>query len=156
MKRLPGLGLILVATLLAGCATLSEQWHERVEAPPAKERDFPGDTRMVYFAAQTALKRLGFVLARSSLGDGVVIGHSAIQPGDPTRSARQLQMRVTLADVDGRSVAVGLLLIEHTEGGIRGGAVQSRVREHGLYESYFEALQQVINEQLAERARPRD
>jgi len=155
MKRLGWMGLILAATLLAGCSTLSEQWHERVDAPPAQERDFPGDTRLVYFAAQTALKRLGFVLTRSSLGDGVVVGHSAIQPGDPTRSARQWQMRVSLADIDGRSVAVGLLLTEQQEGGVLGGAMQSRVREHGLYESYFEALQQVINEQMAERSRPK-
>lgn len=137
---------------LAGCESISQEWRERVDATPVKTREFPGEYRAVYVAAQEAMRRIEFVVSRASIDDGVVAGYSRIQPGDPTRSARQWQLRATLEEQANGMIGIGLLMTELTEGGI-GGAQERRAREHGLYDSYFDAVQQVLNENLA-AARP--
>lgn len=146
---------VIVGLTLAGCESVSQQWRERIDAKPVLTREFPGEYRAVYDAAQGAMKRIDFVLSRSSIDDGIVVGHSRIQPGDPTRSARQWQLAVTLEEKQNGMVEVGLVISEQVEGGI-GGAQERRAREHGLYESYFTALQQVINENLAAGTAPRN
>lgn len=147
--------VLLVAVVLAGCANVSRHWRERIDAAPAKTREFPGEFRAVYAAAQEAMRRIEFVVARTSMDDGIVAGYSRIQPGDPTRGARQWQLRAKLAEKPDGMIEIGLLMSELTEGGI-GGAQEGRVREHGLYDSYFDAVQQVLNENLAAARAARD
>ena len=148
MKARSFAAMLFSVLVLAGCENVSQQWRERVDATPAKTREFPGEFRAVYVAARDAMKRIEFVVSRSSMDDGVVEGYSRIQPGDPTRSARQWQLRATLDENANGMIEIGLLMTELTEGGI-GGAQERRAREHGLYDSYFDAVQQVLNENLA-------
>ncbi|HYC73164.1 MAG TPA: hypothetical protein VEB66_18275 [Opitutaceae bacterium] len=149
MKGLAQAGLILVAALLVvGCGSVSKHWRERIDSSPVRSQDFAGEYRAVYRAAQEAMKRIEFVVSRASLDDGVVAGHSRIQPGDPTRSARQWQLSVQLEEKPSGLVSAGLVLSEQVEGGV-GGAQEKRVREHSLYETYLTAVQQVLNENLA-------
>lgn len=155
MKLLTSFGLAAFTLLLTGCESVSQQWRERVDATPVKSREFPGEYRAVYTAAQEAMRRIEFVVARASLDDGIVAGHSRIQPGDPTRGARQWQLTATLEEMPNGLVAVGLIMSEQVEGGI-GGAQEKRAREHGLYDSYLDAVQQVLNENLAAAAAPRN
>lgn len=139
---------VLFSLFLAGCESVSQQWRERVDAAPVKSREFPGEYRAVYTAAQEAMRRIEFVVSRASLDDGVVTGYSRIQPGDPTRSARQWQLTATLDELPNGMIGMGLVMSEQVEGGI-GGAQEKRAREHGLYDSYLDAVQQVLNENLA-------
>jgi hypothetical protein len=144
MRTLPRALLALVGlALAAGCESVSREWRDRREGAPMKVHEVDGERRTVYHAAQAAVRRIGFVLQRSSISEGLVVGQSAIQPGDPTRSARQYRLEVRLVEIDANRVEVGLLLIEQAEGGVLRGA-EKRLREHGLYESYFEALQAVL------------
>lgn len=150
-----GLAWLLVSSLfLVGCESAKQQWRERVDATPVLSREFAGDYRAIYRAAQDAMKRIEFVVSRASLDDGVVAGHSRIQPGDPTRGARQLHLTVELDEKPSGMVGVSVVLAEQLEGGI-GGAQERRVREHSLYESYLTMLQQVLNENLATEGTPR-
>lgn len=143
--------LAVAVLALAGCGAVSEavsqKMHDKFDRTPAKSRDFDGEFRSVYYAAQLAMKRIGYTLERSSIGEGIVVGQSAIQPGDPTRSARQLRLTVTLQDLGPQAVGVGLLMTEQFEGGMMGAAGEAPLREHGLYDSYFVALQAVMEEQ---------
>lgn len=152
--RIAALAVAIFA--LAGCGAVSEavseKMHAKFDKSPAKTRDFSADFRSVYYAAQLAMRRIGYTLERSSIGDGVVVGQSAIQPGDPTRSARQLRLTVTLTDVGPGKVEVGLLMTEQFEGGMMGAAGEAPLREHGLYDSYFAALQAVLTEKAANPA----
>ncbi len=136
----------MLALLLGGCAEVSQRVRERFDDSPVKIRRYAGDLREVHTAAQAAMKRIGYVITQTSLGDGLVVGRSAIQPGDPTRGARQFQLTVRLSETGAGQVEAGLVLAEQHEDGMLGGAQAVTVREHSLYTTYFEALDRVLQE----------
>lgn len=139
---------VLLVSLFAGCESAKQQWRERVDATPVRVGEFAGEYRSVYRAAQEAMRRIEFVVGRASLDEGIISGHSRIQPGDPTRGARQLRLTATLTERNSGMIDVALVMSEQVEGGI-GGAQERRVRDHSLYETYLTAVQQVLNENLA-------
>lgn len=144
MSRIFSLPLTLTALGLAGCASVAQQVQAKFDPTPARTREFRADYRTVVSAAQQAMKAIGYKVDRASVGDGIVVGHSPIQPGDPTRGARQLHLTAVVKDIGPLQVDVELLMTEQVEGGRIGVMGERPLREHGLYDSYYAALQKVI------------
>lgn len=120
--------------------------HDKFDRSPARSRVFEAARRDIYDAALQAMKRIEFAVTRTSLGDGVIVGHSRIQPGDPTRSARQLELTVRLSEIDDTHTDVGLLLTEQQEDGVLGGAQGRPLRAHSLYETFLAAIDTALKE----------
>ncbi len=137
--------------LLGGCAEVSQRVMGRFDTSPVKLRRYAGEMSAVHQAAQAAMRNIGYVLTETSLREGLVRGRSAVQPGDPTRGARQFELTVRLTELPDGQVEAGLVLAEQREDGLPGGAQRLVVREHSLYTTYFERLDRVLQEPPAGR-----
>ena len=140
------------AFLVAGCESMSTRMHERFTPVPPHTRDFAAAPKVVYEAAQQALKNVGLQLGRKSLAHGSIDGYAAIRTGDSTRDARQTTIQIRLIETDAGETRVELLVSDQTEGDFPGGVTKRDLREHSLYELYYTALQQVLVERGALKA----
>jgi len=143
------LGAICALFLLAGCESVSSRVQERFTPVAPHSRVFPAERKVVYEAAQQAMKNVGLLLGHKSLVQGLVEGYAPIRPGDSMHDARQTTIQVHLIETDALETQVDLLVSEHTEGNFPGGVSEQPLREHSLYEMYFAALQQVLAEKAA-------
>lgn len=139
--------LILSGVLLAGCESMTERVQERFAAVAPKTREFAGEQRTVYYAAQLAFKRLDFVLTRSSLGSAHIEAGSRIHTSEAFGDSRQLLAQVHLSTVAPGRTEVAITLLEQVENASLGGPSQQAVREHAFFETYFATLQAVLQEQ---------
>jgi hypothetical protein len=141
------------AVLLTGCESMSSRMQERFTPVPPHTRVFAAGRKVVYEAAQQAVKNVGLQLGRKSFAEGRIEGYAAIRSGDNnTRDARQTTIDIRLFETDALETRVELLVNEQTEGDFPGGVSKQGVREHSLYELYFTALQQVLAEKGAVKA----
>jgi hypothetical protein len=143
------LGAICALVLLAGCESVSSRVQERFTPVVPHSRVFPAERKVVYEAAQQAMKNVGLLLGHKSLTQGLVEGYTPIRPGDGTRDARQTTIQIRLIETDALDTQVDVIVSEHTEGSFPGGISEQPLREHSLYEMYFAALQQVLVEKAA-------
>jgi hypothetical protein len=143
-----------LAAFLAGCesTSFSDRLRERFSAVPPKTLVVAGESRDVYFAVQTTFKRLDYVLTRSNVSDLRVEAASRINTSTVFRDSRQIVASVELAVVGPNQVEVSLRLLEAMEAPGVGGPSELPLREHGFYETYFAALEQVLREQAANAA----
>lgn len=136
--------LLLLPTLLffTGCESVSSGMRDRFADFPGKTAVVPGAKRDVYYQTQLTLKQLGFQLSRSAEAQGVIEAFSPIQPGDATRTARQITVEVRLNDFGPKETEATIRLWETLEGGLAIGASGSRqpLRDHGLYGSILTRL----------------
>ncbi|MBI2517895.1 MAG: hypothetical protein HYV95_13405 [Opitutae bacterium] len=144
--------LVLSGLLLAGCESMTERVQERFAAVAPKVRDFDGEQRTVYYAAQLAFKRLDFVLTSSSLGSAHIEAGSRIHTSEAFGDSRQLVAQVHLSEVAPGRTEVALTLQEQVENASLGGPSQQPLREHAFFETYFATLEAVLLEQSAELA----
>jgi hypothetical protein len=142
-----GLGVILAG--LSGCETFSDGLSGSFTNVPPQTRRFEVEQKQVFYAAQLALKRMDFVLTRTALAQGVVEGRSNLRDTGVFGASRQYSARIQLTGVPGESTEVAILLHEQSEADIKGTATNRALREHGLYESFFEHLVRVLQEQAA-------
>ncbi|MBS0662494.1 MAG: lipoprotein [Verrucomicrobia bacterium] len=147
MKRL--ILLLGAVLLLTGCDSLESlpTPSERYGKVEPKVRTFESDYRTTYFAAQLALKRMDWVLTKSALAQGIVNGRSAVHSENAfSGQNRQYTIEVRLNEVDDRHTEVSVLLHEQIEGDFQAGATDRTLREHGLYDSFYASLDQVLRE----------
>lgn len=149
MKTCLSLLLPLCIALLAGCESVGERVRDRFADVPPQTVTVEGDTRAVYYAVQTAFKRLDFNLTRSSIGEQRVEAASRINTSRAFADSRQLIAQVALASVGPAQTEVSLRLTEQVEAEGLGGPSERPLRQHGFYETYFAVLQQVLSEQKA-------
>lgn len=145
--------LLSGALLSAGCESMSTRMAERFSKVPPHTRVYAADQRTVYFAAQLAVKNAGLLLGRTSIAEWVVNGYAPIRTGNATRDARQTTIEIRLFETEALETRVEVLVWDHTEGSFPGGVSEQALREHGFYESYFAALQQVLTEKGGEKSR---
>ena len=146
MFRVLPLSLLLLGSLISGCDTVSERVHARFTPVPPKVRLFPADRHTVHDAAQQAAKQMEFILRRGSEADGFIEATSRIRPGDRVHSAQQFVLEIQLRDeTDGRT-EVAVRLFELREGDAMADSGREALREHGLYDSYFAALERILLE----------
>lgn len=149
------LALVLLAGALlpAGCESMSTRMTERFTKVPPHTRIFAADQRTVYFAAQLAVKNAGLLLGRTAIADWIINGYAPIRTGNATRDARQTTIEIRLFETESLETRVEVLVWDHVEGSFPGGVSEQALREHGLYESYFAALQQVLAGNGVEKTR---
>jgi len=145
MKTLALIALCATA-LLAGCESMSERVEDRFAGVAPHTRNFPAAVKVVYAAAQQAVKNVGLQLGRKSISEGRIEAYAAINSGDPTQDARQTSMEIRLTETEAGETEVSLLVMEQTQGSFPGGVSTQPLREHSLYDMYFTALQQVLLE----------
>ena len=145
MKIYP-LVTVCVVGLLAGCESMSSRVEERFSPVIPHSRTFAASKRAVYDAGQAAVKNVGLLLGHTSLAKGSIEAYAPIRAGDATSDARQTTMQINLTETDAGDTEVALLVTEQKEGSFPGGVSEQPLREHSLYEAYFAALQQVLQE----------
>lgn len=132
--------------LLAGCDSVSERISQRYETVPPKSRHYQADQKVVFEAAQIAVRQIDFQLTRTAVAQGIVDGISRIQTGDSFSDARQHSIEIRLRTYDVGATLVEVLVKEQQESANFKGATEIVLREHGLYDSYFAALEQALKE----------
>ena len=138
---------VLGASLLfTGCESMESRMTDRFSGVLPHTRVFPADQKAVYYAAQAAVKNVGLLLGRTSISKWSVDGYAPIRSSTETSDARQTTIEVRLFETESAETRVEVLVYEHTEGSFPGGKSERALREHSLYENYFAALQQVLQE----------
>lgn len=139
------LSLLALCVVLTGCESVSSRMHDRFTSVPPQTRVFAAERKVVYRAAQQAVKDVGLLLGSTSAAKGRVNGYAPIRPGDAVHDTRQTSLSVTITEV-GAGTEVAVLVHEHTEGSFPGGVSEQTLRQHSLYELYFAALQRLLPE----------
>ncbi|MCF7686677.1 MAG: hypothetical protein K9M98_06410 [Cephaloticoccus sp.] len=137
------LGVLLLGS---GCETPSYSGSGPFRAVQPQVRTVSGDQKTVFYAAQKALKRMDFVLTRTRLARGQVEGISNLRDTVVFGAARQFELKVTLADLGANQTEVAVRLFEQSEADFKGGASNRALAEHGLYDSFFANLEQLLKE----------
>jgi hypothetical protein len=149
--------VVSCALALAGCESgnaMPERLRGRFNAPQPKIRVYEADQRAVFEAAQSAMCRLDFQISRAAQAQGIVNGHSRLQPGDSFGKARQYVMEVRLHSYEPGKTEVAAVLREQEESSSFAGATDLPIREHGLYGSFFGALEQALKERASSAVEP--
>lgn len=135
-----------IVTLLSGCQAVSSRMKERFAPVPPQVRTFEAERKAVYEASQVALRKMGFNVTRAAEAQGIVNGISGIRSSDVFRNSRQYVLELRIASYDPGVTSVSALLHEYNEGDVKAGPTDQILREHGIYDSYFEMLQRVLVE----------
>jgi len=138
--------LSAVAVLVAGCESMSTRMADRFANVPPHTRIFAADQQAVYYAAQTAVRKAGLLLGRTSIAHWSIAGYAPVRSGTAASDARQTTIEIRLFETETLDTRVELLVWEHTEGGFPGSVSGQALREHSLYEAYYAALQQVLQD----------
>jgi hypothetical protein len=129
-----------------GCESISERMAERFDSVAPQTKAFPADQKTVYYATQKALKRMDFVLTRSAQAQGIVNAQSSIRDTAVFGAGRQFTFEIRVHGVDPASTNVDVKLTELLEGDFKAGATGKTLRAHGLYDSFYAQLEQVLRE----------
>lgn len=144
--RLLTLAMLSLSFLFGGCDSVSERISQRFEVVPPKNRSYHADGKVVFDAAQLAVRRIDFQLSRTAAAQGIVEGISRIQGGDSFSDARQHTIEVRLRSAEAGTTQVDVLIKEQQESTDFKGATNIALRDHGLYDSFFAALEQALRE----------
>jgi len=138
---LAGLGL-----LFAGCESVSERVADRFKSDPPQTKRVASGKKVVFYAAQKALKRMGFEVTRSALAQGSVNARSSIRDTAIFGAGRQFLLEVQISAADTGS-NVRVKLIELLEGDFKVGATGKLLQTHGLYDTFFAQIEQALREE---------
>ena len=143
------LGLAALA-LNTGCSYLPTRVSERFEPAPAQERVLVQERARVYAAVERTMERMRFRLARTAEAQGVVRGRSQIVSNEAFAEKIQYEIEVNVREFGPTETKVSVWLREQIEGGLTtdGGSIKS-LRTHGLYDTFFSILEQVLKEPAA-------
>ncbi len=139
-----GLGFVFAG--LSGCETVTDGLSGSLTNVPPQTRRFDADQKRVFFATQLALKRMDFVLTRTAQAQGLVEGRSNLRDTAVFGASRQFSARIRIDGVEGESTEVAILIHEQSEADFKGGATNRALRDHGLYESFFEHLTKILQQ----------
>ena len=137
---------VLILTLpvaFAACDSIEAppSWQERF-SPEPQVRTYAGNQPAVFEAARAALRTIDFTITRSRATQGLLEGHSALHAGSAFEGAQQFFMSVKVRESDEPGkIDVSVLLREQEENSVAG-ATEVPVAQHGLYDSFFAALEQ--------------
>lgn len=138
--------IFLSLLFLSGCESVSENMRDRFSPVPPKVRQFEGDVRTVFTAAQLAFKRLDFVLTDSSGAPTRLEASSRITTSESMRDSRQLVVTVRFHETGEGKTEVAALVSLQVENSSLGGSSAQNKREHGFYEMFFSTMQEVLQD----------
>lgn len=145
-KAVSLLAALVGLLVLAGCESMSSRMQERFKEVPPQVQTFNGDLKTVYYAAQTAFKRLDFNLTRSSLGTGRVEAASPIRNDQTLGDSRQIVAEVHVERATDTTTEVSLLVTQQIQDSSFAQPTAQNLRDHGFYDMYFAMLKQVLAE----------
>lgn len=145
--------LLLLGLLLSGCESMSSRMSDRFSKVQPHTQVFPAEPRQVFAASQQALKDIGLLVSRASAGEGTIKGYAPIRSGDVAQNSRQTTIDIRLVETEELDTRVEVLVWENTAGSFPGGVSEQALPEHSLYQLYFDALQKVLDETGAAKAR---
>jgi hypothetical protein len=145
---------LFAVLFLAGCDSMPEGVRQRFEAPQPQVRVYPASQQTVFEAAQHAVRQIGFRTTRTGAAQGIINAISDIQPANALGEARQYSLEVRLNSQDTGHTEVAVVLREQQESASFAGATDIPLRQHGLYESYFAALETDLRPKEAVPAAP--
>lgn len=137
---------VLSLVIFTGCDSMPTRVAERFATVEPQEREFEKERAVVFQAIPEALKRMRFVTARALEAQGVITGRSTIRTEDAFREAHQYEFDIKLREFGEGVTKVSVLLHEQNEGDFKAGASSQALRSHGLYDSFFDVLAQVLAE----------
>ncbi len=126
---------------LTGCESVSERFQERLAPPQPQVRSYPYDQETVFGAARSALRTIDFQVGKSGVAQGILTGYSRIRGGDSFGDARQYTLDIRVRSFSPGETEVAVVLRQQDETSAFAGATDIAVREHGLYDSYFAAIE---------------
>ena len=139
--------LVLVGGLwFTGCESISARMADRFDTVPPQTRDFSADQKTISQSVQKALKRMDFVVTRTALAQGIVEAKSSIRDAAVFGAGRQFIFEIRFHGADAANTHVDVRLTELLEGDFKAGATGRTLRVHGLYDSFFAQLTQVLRE----------
>ena len=141
MRALPLLGFCCVALLFAGCESLSQRVTQRFTPAETQVRDLAKGQSEVFQAAVRALKTIDFVTSRTAQAQGIIEAHSRLLPTDDFGAYRQYVFKIRVLQLDPAVTRVSVVLQRASEDRGGAGASSEDIRAHGLYDSFFAALQ---------------
>jgi len=143
MRALLVLVLMVGSIAFTGCesADLPPRLRERFEAPKPKIREYQAEQKEVFEAARRAMRRIDFTVSRAGAAQGIIRAHSGLRSGEGFGIARQNSLEVKIDSFTPGVTQVGVVVREQEESEGFSGATDIAVREHGLYDSFFGALE---------------
>lgn len=146
--RIPTLLLgLAVLSLAAGCGYVPTRVSERFAPAPAQERELAYERSRVFVAVQQTLERMRFTLARTAEAQGIVLGRSQIVRNEAFDEKLQYEIEVNIREFGEGEAKIYVWVREHTEGGLTTEGVTIKpLRTHGLYDTFFATLDQVLRE----------
>ena len=135
---------------LAGCETARNEVavsvREKFTGPTYVRRSYAADTRTVFESARASVERLGFRITRAGVAQGVIEGVSRLATDDDLRGSRQHTVKIQLVTTLDGGTEVAVLFTEVIEANADRGVgqgIESPLRNHPLYESFFVGLSQL-------------
>jgi hypothetical protein len=136
--------LCLGLFVAAGCDSVTEHVRERFAAPQPQVRTYAAEPRAVFDAAVHALKGIDFEVSRARAAQGVIQAHSRIMAGDSFSDTRQYTFDIAISRDDAGQTGVSAVLKQQDESAAYAGATNLPVKQHGLYDSFFAALEREL------------
>lgn len=142
--------LTLIVSLLSlatftGCEMLPSRVTERFATVAPQEREIEAERPEVFQAVQQAFKKIGFKVERALEAQGIVVARSSLRSDDAFVGVRQYAFDVKLREFGEGTTKIAVRLQEQVEGEVKAGATSQVLRDHGLYDSFFAALDEVLN-----------
>lgn len=149
MRLLTLILCLLSFAIFTGCEMLPTRVTERFTPIEPQEREIEKDRAIVFQAVALAFKKMNFTISRSLEAQGIVVARSSIRSDDAFREARQYEFDIKLREYGEGSTKVSVRLQEQVEGDLKAGATSQVLRQHGLYDAFYEALDQSLIEVTA-------
>jgi hypothetical protein len=150
VRTLPFFLGLAVLSLAAGCGYVPTRVSERFQPAPAQERVIPNERARVYVAVQQTLERMRFTLARTAEAQGVVLGRSQIVRNEAFDEKLQYEIEINVREFGAGETKIYVWAREQIEGGLTTEGVSIKpLRTHGLYDTFFTTLEQVLREPAA-------
>jgi len=148
--------LLPIVLALAGCDSLSDATQNvrakiAARSEPRQVRDFSAPSRAAYEAVRTAAHAMGFQFLRGGAAQGEFEAVNSVAPGETSRSARQIAMKVRLhGDPDGATTEIGVLFTEIIEADSTNRAslaTETPLPDGPQYETFFREVQRALDAQ---------
>lgn len=151
MRSLLVAACLTVLLGFTGCesADMPSRVRERFQAPQPQVRTYEMGQREVFDATVAALKQMDFKVVRARAAQGTVQALSRIQPGDAFGTGRQYAFEVEVHSVEPNRTQVSVVLREQEESASFAGATDIPVRTHGLYDSLFSRIADVLSRRVS-------
>jgi hypothetical protein len=137
---------LLCLTFLAGCEMLPTRVTDRFVPIEPQEREIEAERPVVFQAVQLAFKKIGFRVDRALEAQGIVVARSGLRSDDAFVGVRQYEFDIKLRDFGDGVTKLSVRLHEQIEGEVKAGATSQVLRDHGLYDSFYTALDEALKE----------